>query len=187
MRRRLAAFGAVAVLVGLFVSFRQEFAGLIPASWVFVLLIAVAAGVQSVTTALSRRRTALREEETGDPERRYEAPTPGDDLTETLRFARRSSRRGDRPREQLRERIAEVAVAGVADAADCSEAEARERLRTGEWTDDPVAAWFLGEAVRLHPAERARLLATAPFSQYEAAFDRTVRVVDDLVAHGGER
>ena len=66
MRRRLAAFGAVAVLVGLFVSFRQEFAGLIPATWVFVLLIAVAAGVQSVTTVLSRRRTPLQQADTGD-------------------------------------------------------------------------------------------------------------------------
>ncbi|MFW5934629.1 MAG: DUF7269 family protein [Halolamina sp.] len=185
MRRRLAALGAVAVLVGLFVSFQQEFAGLIPASWVFVLLIAVAAGVQSLTTALARRRTPLQGAETGDPERRYEAPAPDDDLRETLRFARRSSRRGDRPRKQLRDRIASVAVAAVADAEDCSEAEAREKLETGEWTDDPVAAWFLGEEVGLPPAERARLLATAPFSQYEAAFARTVGVVDDLVAHGG--
>lgn len=186
MRRRLAAFGAVAVLVGLFVSFRQEFAGLIPATWVFVLLIAVAAGVQSVTTALSRRRTPIRETDTGDPERRYEAPTPGDDIRETLRYARRSSRRGDRPREQLRERIATVAAAAVADAEDCSESAARERVRTGEWTEDPVAAWFLSDEVRLPPAERARLLATAPFSQYEAAFARTVGVVDDLVSHGGD-
>ncbi|WP_189319100.1 hypothetical protein [Halolamina pelagica] len=36
------------------------------------------------------------------------------------------------------------------------------------------------------PAERARLLATAPFSQYEAAFARTVGVVDDLVSHEGD-
>ena len=187
MRRRLAAFGAVAVLVGLFVSFQQEFAGLIPASWVFVLLIAVAAGVQAVTTVLGRRRTPLHQADTGDPERRYEAPAPGDDLRETLRYARRSSRRGDRPREQLRERVAAVAAAGVADATGCSQEAAQDRIESGEWTDDPVAAWFLSETVRLPPAERARLLARAPFSQYEAAFARTVGVVDDLVSHGGER
>jgi hypothetical protein len=187
MRRAIAAVGAVAVLVGLFVSFQQEFAGSIPVSWVFVLLVAVAAGVQSVSTALSRRRTPLEQAETDDPERRYEAPTPGEDLEELLRFASRRSRRGNRPREQLRERIADVAVDAVVAAEDCSESTARERVRTGEWTDDPVAAWFLGEDVRLHPAERGRLLASAPFSQYEAAFERTVRVVDDLAAHGGER
>ena len=45
MKRWLAGLGVVAVLVGLFVSFQQEFAGAIPVSWVFVLLVAVAAGV----------------------------------------------------------------------------------------------------------------------------------------------
>jgi hypothetical protein len=187
MKRWLAGLGVVAVLVGLFVSFQQEFAGAIPVSWVFVLLVAVAAGVQSVSSALSRRRTPLEQAETEDPERRYEAPTPGEDLDELVRFASKRSRRGNRPREQIRDRIAEVAVDAIVAAEDCSASTARERVRTGEWTDDPVAAWFLGEDVRLHPAERGRLLASAPFSQYEAAFDRTVRVVDDLASHGGER
>ncbi len=187
MRRWIAAIGTVAVLVGLFVSFQQQFAGAIPVSWVFVLLVAVGAGIQSVSTALSRRRTPLEQVETDDPERRYEAPTPGEELEEMLRFASQRSRRGNRPREQIRERIAAVAVDAIVAAEDCSASTARERVRSGEWTDDPVAAWFVGEDVRLHPAERGRLLASAPFSQYEAAFDRTVRVVDDLASHGGER
>ena len=187
MRRALAGVGIVAVFVGLFVSFQQQFAGVIPASWVLVLLVAVAAGVQSVSTVLSRRRATIREEETGDPERRYDAPAPGDELEELLQFASSKSRRGNRPREQLRERIADIAVAAITDAEGCSEETARERIRNGEWTDDPVAAWFLSDEVRLHPTERARLLASSPFSQYQAAFARTVRTVDDLATHGGER
>lgn len=188
MRLRLsAAIGAAAVLVGLLVSFQQEFAALLPGSWAFVLLVAVVAGIQTVSTALSRRRTPIREEETGDPERRYEAPVPGDDLTETLRFARNHSRAGDRPRDRIRDRVADAAVAAVADVDGCSKREARERVRTGEWTDDPVAAWFLSEAVGLTPRERARLLAAAPFSQFEAAFDRTVAAIDAKTGYGGDR
>lgn len=186
MRLRLsAAIGAVAVLVGLFVSFQQEFASLLPGSWAIVLVVAVVAGIQTISTALSRRRTPIREEETGDPERRYEAPVPGDDLAETLRFARQYSRAGDRPRDRIRERIADAAVAAVVETEGCSADEARERVRSGEWTDDPVAAWFLGEEVGLPPAVRARLFAAAPFSQFEAAFDRTVRAVETTTDLGG--
>lgn len=186
MRLRLtAAIGAVAVLVGLAVSFQQELAGLIPASWAFVLLIAVLAGVQTLSTVFARRGTPILEAETGDPERRYEAPTPGDDIAETLAYARQRSRAGNRPRDRIRGRVADAAAAAVADAEGCSIDEAAELIRTGEWTDDPVAAWFLGEAVGLRPAARARLLAAAPFSQFESAFDRTLREVERLRDHGG--
>ncbi|WP_053946929.1 DUF7269 family protein [Halolamina sediminis] len=185
MRRALAGLGAVAVLVGLFVSFQQEFAGLFPGNWIFVLLIAVAAGIQSVSTVLARRRTPIYETETGDPERRYEAPTPGDDLHELMGFASNRSRGANRSRDQVRERLVAVAAAAIADAEGCPESEAHDRIEDGEWTDDPVAAWFLSRDVGLAPAERARLLAAAPFSQYEAAFDRTVRVVDEIASGGG--
>lgn len=186
MRLRLSAgIGAVAVLVGLAISFQQGFASAIPASWAFVLLIAVVAGVQTIRTAFSRRRTPIQATDTGDPERRYEAPTPGDDLAETIALARQRSRGGDRPRDRVRERVADAAAAAVANAEGCSVDEAAERVRNGEWTEDPVAAWFLGDEVGLRPAERARLLASAPFSQFEASFDRTVREIERL--SGGAR
>ncbi|MFW5938940.1 MAG: DUF7269 family protein [Halolamina sp.] len=185
MRRALAAVGAVSVLVGLFVSFQQEFAGAIPATWAFVLLLAIVAGVQAITTTLARRRTAIQEAETGDPERRYEAPTPGDELRETLRYARNRSRGRHRPRHRIRERVAEAAIGVLTDVEGCSEDEAREQIRTGEWTDDPIAAWFLGEEIRLSPRQRARLFAAAPFSQFAAAFSRTVDEID--ATRSGER
>jgi len=187
MRRAVAAVGAVAVLVGLFVSFQQAFAGLIPATWAFVLLVAVVAGVQTVSTVFSRRGTPLLETETGDPERRYEAPRPGDDLADTLGIARQRSRAGDRPRDRIRSRTADAAVAAVVDAQGCSEEAARERVENGEWTDDPVAAWFLAEEVELPTGTRARLLASAPFSQFEAAFSRTVGAIERISGRGGER
>lgn len=187
MRRAAAAVGAVAVLVGLFVSFQQAFAGLIPATWAFVLLVAAVAGIQTLSTVFSRRGTPLLETETGDPERRYEAPQPGDELAETLGIARQRSRAGDRPRDRIRSRTVDAAVAAVADAESCSEAEARERVENGEWTDDPVAAWFLGDDVALPTGNRARLLASAPFSQFEAAFSRTVGAIERVSGRGGER
>jgi len=185
MRRALAGLGAAAVLAGLFVSFQQEFAALLPGSWIFVLLIAVAAGIQSVSSILARRRTEIYEAETGDPEQRYEAPVPGDDLHEIMGFASNRSRGVNHSRDRVRERLLAVATVAVADAEDCSEAEARDLIERGEWTDDPVAAWFLSQSVGLAPAERARLLARAPFSQYEAAFARTVDVIDEITSGGG--
>lgn len=187
MRLRLsAAIGALAVLAGLFVSFQQDLASLLPGSWTFVLLMAAVAAIQMVRTGLSRRGTPIREAETGDPEQRYEAPTPGDELRETLRLARERSRAGDRPRDRIRDRVADVAAAAIADAEGCSNAEAKKRLGTGEWTADPVAAWFLSEELGLPPRVRARLLAVAPFSQFEAALDRTVREVERTLSREEE-
>ena len=188
MRLRLsAAIGAVAVLVGLLVSFQQGLAGPFPDRWAFVILVAGIAGVQLLGEISARRRTPLREAETGDPERRYEAPTPGDDLVETLELARRRSRGRNDPRLRLRGRLTDAAVAAVVAAEGCSESEARERIRTGEWTDDPVAAWFLSDDVSLTPSERARLIASAPFSRFEAAFGRTVRAIERQDDRGGVR
>lgn len=188
MRLRIsAAVGAVAVLVGLLVSIQQGFAGLIPVTWAFVLLLAAVAAIQTVNAGFTRRSTPILETETGDPERRYEAPAPGDDLAETLALARRRSRAGDRPRDRVRDRVADAAVAAVVDVEGCSTEAAQDRVRHGEWTDDPVAAWFLGTDVPLPRSERARLLATSPFSQFDAAFERTVRAIDRLDDHGGGR
>jgi hypothetical protein len=176
--------GAIAVLIGLLFIVQREFAAALSLEWTLVLLIAAMAGIQALRFVQDRRHTTLEATETGDPERRYEAPTPGDDADETLGLASGWSRRGRRSRAQLRERVAEAATAVIVDTTGCSRTEAIQRIRRGEWTDDPIAAWFLSDSVELGRRERLRLLLGSPLSRFGAALDRTVQAVEART--GGE-
>lgn len=177
--RLSSVLGAAAVLAGLAMVFAQRLAQGLSLQWALVLLVAALAMVQALRFVQGRRTVELRETETGDPELRYEAPTPGDDVAETLAATRRWSRRGRNAQTQLRERVGEAAIVAVMDERGCSREAAYERVRSGEWTDDPIAASFLSREVALTPRERAQLLVAArsPLSRYQAAFARAVRAV----------
>lgn len=186
MKLRLsAAVGALAVLVGLTTLVWRDLAAAISLEWALVLLVAIVAGLQALRFVQRRRTTPLQATETPDPEQRYTAPTPGDDAAELLSTASGWSMRGRRSRANLRERVGNAAVDAIVDATGCREDEAARRLETGEWTDDPVAAWFLSERVTLSARERLRLVVRAPGSRFEAGFDRAVTAVERLVE--GER
>lgn len=182
--RLSSALGALAVLLGLAMVYVRSLAGAISPQWALLILVGVLAVIQGLRLVQSRRRTELQETETDDPERRYEAPTPGDDVQESLALARRWSRAGRTTRSKLRDRLHEAAVTGVMDEFGCSREEAARRVRAGDWTDDPVAAAFLGDAVTLSARQRGRLLvdARSPFGQYSTSFARTVRAVASLSA-----
>lgn len=182
--RLSSALGALAVLVGLAMVFVRSLAGAISPQWALLVLVGVLAVIQGLRVAQGRRRTELRETETGDPEKRYEAPTPGADVEESLALAGRWSRAGRIARRKLRDRLQEAAVTAVMDEAGCSREEAARRVRAGDWTDDPIAAAFLSEEVALSARQRGRLLVAArsPFGQFGAAFARTVRAVASLTA-----
>lgn len=172
--------GAFAVLTGLLFIVQREFAASISLEWTLVLFVSGVAGVQALRFVQTRRGTSLEATETDDPERRYEAPTPGDDADEALGIAHGWSRQGRRSRRQLKERVGEAAATAIMDAVGCSRAEAIRRIESGEWTDDPVAAWFLSDTVELDRGERLRLLMGSPLTRFGTAFDRTVRAVEAL-------
>lgn len=54
--------------------------------------------------------------------------------------------RGTDRHEAVRDRLREIALTTVVRADHCTQAEARERLDDGSWTDNEVAAAFLAEA-----------------------------------------
>lgn len=180
--RPASILGAVAVLIGLAVVFARGLASGITPEWALVVLVGALAVLQGLRFAQSRRRTELRETETADPERRYDAPTPGDDVESSLAIAKRWSRAGRAKRQKLRERLTNAAVRAVMDESGCTATEARQRIQRGTWTDDRVAAAFLSPDVTLPTRSRARLLvrSRSPFSQYGHSFARTVAVVEGL-------
>jgi hypothetical protein len=191
----LAAAGAGAVLAGL-----AGLAGVVVpglnASFAFVVLVGVLAGVQGIRYVLGRREATLVETETGEPESRYRVPAPGDDewRTATRRSPRRSSRRGRnrssgpvgfgrRHPRTLRQRVRDIAVESIRLREHCSVERAERAVDTGRWTDDPVAARFLGADVPLPLSTRLRFVVSR--TAYLDRARRTLDAVESLDAREG--
>lgn len=109
------------------------------------LLVAALGGLSLlVAVVVAQRGDTVVQSEMPDPEDGVSVPAPGDELTATLDswllvvplLARET-------RASVRSRLREAAVETVVRAADCTEREAEERVRSGRWTDDPDAASFL--------------------------------------------
>lgn len=162
MRRDLAAVGIALVGVGVAVS-RSPDAGerlsaavtpsLLAALGLFVVAVG-AAVVHSDGPAASERPTPSSEDHLGAE---FDATL---ERVETMSSA--ELRRSDAPAE-LRRRLRSAATATVARTAGIDRERAAERVARGTWTDDPVAAAFCSESVRVPVRRRWReRLSTTP-------------------------
>lgn len=170
MRRIVALLGLIATLLGLTALGGLTLGiGLSEGIVTMIGLVAIAQGLRSLD---ARRGTEFEQATTGDPEQRYHVPTPGDEYPENLgedvqwdQMLRRHSHLA----EYLREAVVETLVLrGTYDREEAETAVAR-----GTWTDDPVAAGFLGEDVPIPVSERLRELASRRPTYLRRA-DRTI-------------
>lgn len=142
-------------------------------------LLGVVPLLLAYAVARTRRQDDVEWTPTPDPERRARVGTPGDDFGRTL--ASISGTRGRYAGAAARWQLRDVAAEVIANYGSESIAEARARVEAGAWTDNPVAAAFLGDHGRVPLAARARSLLSA-----ESAVDRRIReTVDEIAAIAG--
>lgn len=177
-----AAVGGLCVVAGLAGLAGYAVPGL-NATYVFVTLVGVVAGVQGLRYALRRRKVTVLETETGDTERRYRVPVPGDDVDRELSPS--GGWRGGRGSSTVRERIREAALRTLVLRDNCTEAEAEARLDEGSWTDDPVAARYLGADVSVPLRTRLRLVVRGRASTIRAS--RAISAIERLRDEGDGR
>ncbi|QZP36917.1 DUF7269 family protein [Halobaculum magnesiiphilum] len=179
--RAVAALGVAAVAFGFVVVVQRGLAGLFDLTYVFVTGAGVLALVQGIRYANEARTVEHRATETGDPEDRYEVPVPGDDDDELISrggFSRASIKR----RREFHHHLREVAEETLRARGDYADGEVADAVDDGTWTDDPVAAWFLGTDISPPPRARLRRLLGA-----DAEFRYgVVHTVDALSAAGAE-
>lgn len=185
MKQAIAVVGVVTVVTGLYVVFVGP-PGAFDFDYTFVTLVGLLAVVQGLRYGLERRHTEFRATETADPELRYHVPVPGDDHDETLSIASGWGYRARNRQHSIRDDLRRVAAETIAIRESCSLEEAVERVEAGTWTDDPVAAAFLGDRLAKPPL-RHRLRATLsrqPSFVYRVR--RTVAAVAALQRVDGE-
>jgi hypothetical protein len=181
----LASFGTVLVALGFLFILQPSLAAVLPIPRLALVVIGLLAAVEGIRSVQRRRGSDIVGAEPPDPEFGIETDAPGDDFDALI--ARLSTRRGwiggDFDRVENRLRTAAITV--VAARFGLSKAEARERIEAGSWTDDPVAAAFLGGPTVPQPPLEVRLrmrFGTTPrFQQY--AF----RTADTIAATWEER
>lgn len=175
--------GSFVSSIRLFIAPLYLFAVLLPA-----LGVVIAAGVCWRVWNADRSRGAPLIEGT-PPE---EAPTPteyaaGRDADRTLTAAARGWYRCQ-PNQSItdvRRQLADGAVRVITTKRGLAADAARDAVRSGAWTDDPVAAAFLADDVRQPPGERLRAAAD-PGTAHVRRVRRTlaaIEAIDDGTAH----
>lgn len=155
----------------------------VPIDRVAKLGLGLAFGALALFAGMSRAETGYRSLPT--PERvGATRATAGEEIDAALERAAEDGERGERARISVRREIRTVAVETLVDAADLDEDEAKRRLETGEWTDDPRAAAFLGSDVA-RPPLRLRL---RDWLSADPSFERRARAtVDEIAARRADR
>ncbi|WP_411965505.1 hypothetical protein [Haloferax sp. YSMS24] len=144
----------------------------------FLTLVAALAAIQGTRYVQRRRDTPTRTTTTGDPELRVEVPVPGADFDDELRTAlTRRSRWGTR--ERLVSRLEQRAQRALVLRDGKTPAEAARLIDDGTWTDDVVAARFLGATISVPIRYRLRLLLSGQ-SALVARVERTIAAIENV-------
>ncbi|QWC19599.1 hypothetical protein [Halorubrum sp. 2020YC2] len=182
--RPLVVAGVAAVAVGFLAALDRGVAAAVSPTSTVVTLIGVLGVVQGVRYANARRDRRRLPADPGEPERRAPAAVPGAALDERIARVAGTDPGGYRDRRDLRNRVREAVVDVVTRDRNCSREAAEAAVDDGTWTDDPVAAAFLGARggypvrVRLSAAVRGR-------SRYWYGLRAAIDEVDRTESGGG--
>lgn len=83
-------------------------------------------------------------------------------------------------REQIQEKVAEVAIGVITQVQDCSRAAAIEQLESGEWTDDTLAASFFSNQVT-RPSPSITTQLKRRFRSDETDYERQLRATVNAI------
>lgn len=173
MRRLLAAGGALALLLaavlatGAATGSVESVVASLGNDYFLIAAVGGVATLAAIVAALSGSAETLNQAETPEPEGPVVVPTAGEPFDEQLStWTLRLPVVGAEQRAQVRERLRTAATGSLRRVEGCSRATARERVESGDWTDEPRVAAFLspddrwlGETVRA--PRLARRTATA--------------------------
>jgi len=172
--------GIALLVAGLLVVFVPGLEGVLPLDSAFVGLAAVIALGLGIWRARVRYATGVEHVDLPMPELPYALPTPGDDLDEMLyRYTRLGEATLEYP-ERIGERLREVAAATIAHREAITRDAALDRLESGEWTEDRLAASFFSDAVSAPEASAGERIKRT-LGRGERPYERQVEATVDAI------
>lgn len=150
LRTVLETVGIATVTIGLLFVLRPSLAASVSVPEAALTLLGVIALVEGARSIRKRRRVDVDQAETPTPEEPLRTPMPGEDFD-------RSLHPGQMGASRVRRRLFEAATDTVSLRRDLDPDEAERRVEEGSWTDDPVAASYLGGPDVPPPPWRTRL------------------------------
>ncbi|SEK35261.1 DUF7269 family protein [Haloferax larsenii] len=142
---------------------------------VFLALVAALATIQGLRYVQRRRETTVRTTQTSDPEVRVAVPVPGSDFDDQL-VAATSRRTRWSARDNINDRLETAARRALILRDGRTPDEADTLIETGAWTDDVVAARFLGADIPISFRQRLRFF----ISGQTVLTSRVARTVDAI-------
>ncbi|MFB6197888.1 MAG: hypothetical protein ABEI52_06425, partial [Halobacteriaceae archaeon] len=154
----MLAIGAVATILGMFFVVAPGLSDIIAVGSLTIYAIGAFALLLSFLSYMSRRRVEFTEANTPSPESPSPLPAPGEEVNRLIREVESSALdRYESERRPLDQRLEEVAIRIVSRTEECSRDEARELLKNGTWTDDPLAAAYFERSNPMSASRRAWL------------------------------
>ena len=177
-QRPSLVIGVVLAALGVVLLVSPGLAALVPGNRYLVVVVGFLALFAGLRLASQRKGTAIEGTETGDPEIRRPVPTPGDQLQRWLDHVDAFGRSSIRTRRRIRDRLHSAAVAAVRRHDRCSLPDARKKVATGSWTDDPHAAVFVGDStVSLPPRLSDLRVSLSLRSRFGYRANRTIDAI----------
>lgn len=136
----IAAIGVAALIIA-FPSLANSLS-LPQTTTVLIGFIAIIQGFRSIQT---RRNTTINQATLPDIEQRQTTPIPGDEFDDRIQHLRSFYTRGAMSEEErIKQRLRDTAIEVLTRTQDIPRDTASDQLDTGTWTNDPIAASFLG-------------------------------------------
>lgn len=190
MNRVLLGIGVLAVLAGLGAIIDPDVLATMPSGPSgLIAVIGVLSLLEAVRAAHSRYARSVEEPSLPHPERRLAASVLEPDVDVRPSVGRRSRHAIAAEHDRIRDRLTKTAVGVLVRCDGDTPERARERLRTGSWTDDPeAAAFFAPEGYRQSLSERLGTLLTrtdAFQARAHSAIAALSERMDGQTEHGG--
>lgn len=145
LRDFLITIGVSAIAVAVLIIAFPSIGGSLSLPQTTTVIIGFIALIQGFRSVQSRRHTAIDQASIPAIEDREATPIPGDDFDERIQHMRGFYSRGAASEEErIKQRLRGTAIDVLTRTQDISNDAARDQLDAGEWTNDPIAASFLG-------------------------------------------
>lgn len=177
-RRVVLGFGVVALVLGVATTVVAEtLANPLPSHTSLVAAAGAFAFLLGLWGIRTRYRTAVEQTIVPDVEFPLPTPAPGHEIDDAL-YRLTTLRQGTTEiRDNLQERLGEVAVTVIRQRENCTREEAVQKLQEGTWTDNEYAAGFFGGG-----PSPSKSLAERAFGSNETVYERWISTTVDAIA-----